>query len=67
MTERLIYGARSLAEQRRNQARLGARWQENTTPERPLIRLTRYPPPLTPEGALRTAWWQGFCAAWWWK
>jgi hypothetical protein len=41
-THPLPYGARSAEEMQRNLARLGTRWQENTTPEpRPWLPLAR--------------------------
>jgi hypothetical protein len=46
------YGARSNAERQRNLARLGTRWQANTTPERPRPTVA--------------AWWDGFFWGWFW-
>jgi hypothetical protein len=50
--QRLPYGARSQEEMQRNRARLGSRWQENTTPERPRSRAS--------------VWWEGFFWGWFW-
>jgi hypothetical protein len=50
--QRLPYGARSEAEMQRNLARLGTRWQENTSPERPRSRAS--------------VWWDGFFWGWFW-
>ena len=50
--QRLPYGARSEEEMQRNRARLGSRWQENTTPERPQRCVS--------------AWWEGFFWGWFW-
>jgi hypothetical protein len=66
--QRLPYGARSEHERQRNLARLGTRWQEQTTPE---------PPPETLQqayergyrdgcrhSAQRSFWWGWFWGSW---
>jgi hypothetical protein len=58
--EELIYGARSLREQRRNQAQLGIRWQAKPLTAKEARRLPRYPEPLDTS----VAWWQGFFWGW---
>src|SRR5262249_49170340 len=51
------YAARTESERQRNNARLGTRWQQNSTPE----------PPRYEEAARRAWWWwEGFTWGWFW-
>jgi hypothetical protein len=50
------YDARTEGERQRNLARLGTRWQANTTPE----------PGRRHQATLRARWWGGFWWGWFW-